>query len=331
LFPGWMVNRRVRVTLAGWFYLGLIFIFGLAAINSGNNLLYLILAVMIGALIASFWLSEMTLNDLKLSRRAPESVYAGEEFSVVYELLNQKRFFPVAGLEVLEKIEGKTTQAYFLLVRAGKSERIYAALSLATRGRAGLNELIISTRFPFGFFEKAKKIKLPGEVVVMPSLILMGADSEVSGTQAGEVHSGKKGIGSELFCFRPYVPGDHPHWIDWKATARSGEILVKENEQELEQSVALILKIPRSRPEPDSREREDLIQKAFGLSRLFLDRGFRVRLEIADRGIDFGAGVQHLKRIGWFLALFDDRENPDPGEKIRPITGPSDQCVVGGE
>jgi hypothetical protein len=67
-----------------------IFIFSFAAINTGNNLLYLILAVMISILIASFWLSEMVLNDLNLSRRLPESVFAGEEFSVVYELLNQK-------------------------------------------------------------------------------------------------------------------------------------------------------------------------------------------------------------------------------------------------
>ncbi len=324
-----MVNRKVRVTLSGWFYMGLIFVFGLAAINTGNNLLYLILSVMISILIASFWLSEMALSQLKLSRRIPEAVFAGEEFSVIYELHNARSFFPLAGVAVSEKFGGKTASGYFLLVRAGRAEQVYASITLERRGRAALNELFISTRFPFGFFDKGKRIKLPDQILVLPAGVPAGIDAEAAGLQSGMIHGGKKGPGSELLCFRPYAPGDHPHWIDWKATARSGEILVKENEQEAEQSLTIILNIPPARPEPDSPERENLIARSFALARAYLDRGYRVRLELAGRGIDFGTGLAHFRRIGFFLALFDDREHPDPGEKLTAQIVPSFECVVG--
>lgn len=330
LFPGVLVNRRVRITLAGWFYLGLIFLFGMASINSGNNLLYLILSVMISLLLASFWLSEMVLNDFKLSRILPESVYAGEEFSIIYELTNQKRFFPLAGLEIIEKIDGKTARTYFLTVLAGKTEQAFTSLRLDKRGMAKFQELLVSTKFPFGFFEKTKRVNLLDQIIVMPYPAMMKFDPAQPGTQIGNIHTGKKGQGSELFGFRDYVPGDAPHSIAWKASARSGQILVKENEQDAENSLSIILKISLKRPKPDSIEREELIRKAFGLAKVYIEQGFRVRLLIQNRGIDFGAGLQQMKRLGIFLAMFDDEAEPDSGEELTHALAPTYECVLDG-
>jgi uncharacterized protein (DUF58 family) len=326
--PGWMVNRRVRITLSGWLYNGLILFFGFSAINTGNNLLYLILAVMISLMIASFWLSEMAITDIVVSRDLPESIFAGEEFMLPYTVRSQRRFWPNAGLEVMEKVEGKNLLAYFPMVRAKKQESVYVKAVINRRGAYEFKDAIVRTYFPFGFFVKDKKLKIEGRVVVLPSPVLASLDPAQSGAQTGVVKPGQKGPGTELFGFRDYQPGDHPHWIDWKASARSSQMLVRETEQESEQSVVILLKIPLERPQPDSIDRERSIRKAYGLAKYNIDQGWRVRVQVAGRGVDFGAGMEHLKKIAHFLAMFDDLEEPNQGDQLSSPNFRAKEIVV---
>jgi len=326
--PGWIANRRVRITLSGWIYNGLIFVFGLSAINTGNNLLYLILAVMITLMLASSWLSEMSLAEIKISRELPEGVFSGEEFLVSYELENLRRFWPAAGIEVKEKFEGKSAAAYFPLVRAGKSESVYSRVSLTRRGRYKLRELLVGTAFPFGFFEKSKKITIGSEMVVLPSEISGKDESDAGAAQIGVIRPGQKGLGSELFGFREYVPGDHPHWIDWKASAKTSRLLIQETEREAEQAVIITLNLPVRRPDPDSEPRERLISKAYGLAKSFIALGWRVRVQIQERGVDFETGINHLRTIAYFLALFDDQEEPQLGGQLSPPNFPAREIVL---
>jgi uncharacterized protein (DUF58 family) len=132
-----------------------------------------------------------------------------------------------------------------------------------------------------------------------------------------------------LFGFRDYLPGDHPHWIDWKASARSSQMLVRETEQESEQSLIIILKVSLQRPEPDAMDREHLIRQAYGLAKNNIDQGWRVRVQIANQGIDFGSGIEHLKKIAYFLALFDDATEPHPGDRLTPPNFRAREIVIG--
>lgn len=329
LFPGMLVNRRVRLTASGWLYNGLVLLFGFAAINTQNNLLYLILAVMIGMMLASFWLSEMNLTEIVLSREIPETVSSGEEFMLVYKLKNLRRFWPCAGVEIIEQAGNDRVRVYFSMVRPGAEETAYAAARLSRRGKFEFREFLIQTYFPFGLFEKNKKARLQGQVVVLPSPISGEPETPMSSSLAGVIRPGQKGPGSELFGFREYVPGDHPHWIDWKASARTSQLLVEETERESEQALIISLRVSRNRPEPDSPGREALIRQAFGLAKNYIDQGFRVRLSIDQRGIDFGIGVNHLSTIAFFLALFDDPKEPYPGEDLPPPSFPAQKIVVG--
>jgi len=328
LLPGVMTNRKVRLTAAGWLYNGLVFLFGLAAINTGNNLLYLILAVMIGLMLASFWLSEMTITELNLCRELPEAVYAGEDFIIGYRLKNLRSFWPAAAVEILEQVDGRASGGFFGVVRAGFEEKSCGHAQVSRRGRFEFNEFLVRTRFPFGFFEKTKKARQRDSLVVLPRLGAAGLESAPSGGQSGMIRPGQKGPGSELFGFREYIPGDHPHWIDWKASARSRQILVQETERESEQSVIIELGVSRERPTPDSESREMLIRKGFGLAKNYLDQGWRVRVEISGRGVEFGAGPSQLRSIGYFLALFDDHFEPLTGAQLSPSPFQARKVVV---
>jgi len=329
LLPGILVNRKVRLTALGWLYNGLVLLFGFAAINTQNNLLYLIVAVMIGMMLASFWLSEMNLTEIELGRELPETVVRGEAFMLVYRLRNLRRFWPCAGLELVEQVGEEQVRVYFSMVRSGAEETAYAHVILNRRGKFELKELLVQTYFPFGLFEKSKKVHLPGRLTVLPSPVFGERETAFGAALSGASHSGQKGVGSELFGFRQYSPGDHPHWINWKASARSSQLLVEETEHESEQALVISLLVSGLRPEFDDPGREALIDRAFGLARSYLEQGYRVRLELLDRGIDFGTGPKHLQKLGLFLAMFDDPQEPCPGEELRPFQFPAQKIALG--
>ena len=321
--PGYLVNRQVKITSTGWIYLGLILFFGFASINTGNNLLYLILSVMISLLVASFLLSEMAITELLISRKIPEAVYAHEPFSIIYQVQNQRRFFPSAGIEIMETINGLQAKAYLLILKPKTTYPGFVPITLKSRGRVKFNQLLIRTRFPFGFFEKTKKAKIPKELIVLPKPFLQELPFSSSLVKSGVFNYPKKGYGSELFGFRPYLAGDHPHWIDWKASAKTAQILVQETEQDAEHSLAIILNISLIRPVPDSFTREKLISQGFGLAKFYIEKGYRVRVQVQNVGIDFGAGLNHLKKIAYFLALFDDPNENFQKEKLSSL---NDSC-----
>lgn len=321
--PGYLVNRQVKITLTGWIYLGLILFFGFASINTGNNLLYLILSVLISLLLASFLLSEMAITELIVSRRIPEAVYADEPFSIIYQAQNQRNFFPSAGITIIETINDNQVSAYFLILQPKTTYPGFAPITLKSRGRVKFNQLLIRTRFPFGFFEKTKKVKIPDELIILPKPLLKDLPFCSAPVKPGVFNYPQKGLGAELFGFRPYLPGDHPHWIDWKASAKSAQILVQETERESEQFLAIILNIPLIRPVPDSPAREKLISQCFGLAKFYIEQGYKVRAQAPNSGVDFGAGLNHLKKIAYFLALFDDPKENFPKEKLSPL---NDSC-----
>ena len=71
--------RRIRFTSGGVvFTLGTIAV-GFAAMNTGNNLLYLLLGSMLGFIAVSGWLSEQAIRGLRVERRAPRAVTVGQE------------------------------------------------------------------------------------------------------------------------------------------------------------------------------------------------------------------------------------------------------------
>src|ERR1043166_7818399 len=72
--------RRLSFTREGRLIVILSVGVGFAAINTGNNLLYLLLGWLLSFIIASGLLSEMTLKRLTVERRPPARVFAGAAF-----------------------------------------------------------------------------------------------------------------------------------------------------------------------------------------------------------------------------------------------------------
>ncbi len=98
----------------------------------------------------------------------------------------------------------------------------------------------IRSRFPFGFFEKTRQIEAASEIVVYPSVTPAEQFYEVLPLLSGEMASFVRGRGHELHSLREYVPTDSARFVDWKVSAKSARLMVREFAREDERRVMLV-------------------------------------------------------------------------------------------
>src|ERR1700733_5230782 len=128
--------RRLSFTREGRIIVILSVGVGFAAINTGNNLLYLLLGWLLSFIIASGILSEMTLKRLSVSRRPPPRIHAGEPFLMEVVIENAKPSRSSFSIEV-EDLVGRVPidkRCYFLKIPAGKTQRTSYRHTFARRG-----------------------------------------------------------------------------------------------------------------------------------------------------------------------------------------------------
>ncbi len=317
LIPAWLFNRKVRITRSGAAFVGLVAAVTMAAFNTGNNMLYLVLAMMLGALLVSFMLSEYIIRDIRLDRESPRTVIEGESFRVRYLVENRKALIPSYGLMIGEKLGETPSLAVMPYLRAG-GKSVCRGLTLAERrGRLDFHDTVIATRAPFGWFVKEKKVPLSGRLAALPRTDPGQVDRDAM-SALGELRPvGKPGQGDELFGFRPYQRGDPVKDIHWKTSARMGELMIRQREAETERRARIVLAVSRTPPPGRDPAREDLVRRAASLCEAMIDDGWTVRVEIAGVGVDYGSSPGHLLAILEFLALFDDPEAP-AGEQLKP-------------
>ena len=295
------------------------FAIGMAAINTGNNLLYLILAMMLSFIILSGILSEQTLRHLKIERTLPAHPFAGNPTPIAVHLRNGKRRFSSFSFLVQEgkqsDIESKPLYIYHLGPR--KNLVLTSQILFHKRGLHHLKGIRFETTFPFGFFEKSLFSKNPDDVVVFPKLIslpdhivtLLGGLGD-----SREVHL--PGHGSNVRNLREYTPCDDARAIHWKASARQGGLLVKEFEHEEQQQLILSLYNFTAQPADDIKRAalEHAVSLAASLAHHWLMLGHSLELQTLSGGIPMGNGHAQLLDVFRFLAMIQPVEEPKPFE-----------------
>ncbi len=226
---GW---RRIRFTAGGAAFTVGTTAVGFAALNTGNNLLYLLLGSMLGFIAVSGWLSEQAIRELHVERQIPRAVTVGRELVLTYHVRNHKRRLPSLAVELYE--EGLAEPAFLSHVPAGGRARAQSSNGFVRRGVYPLETLTLSTSFPFGLFRKERDLRLPGEVVVWPRHDLAVRDPAPRAgrlPKAGRSPRGSLGWRGEYRSLRGYRRGDDPRDIHWKSSARLRRPVVREYEQ----------------------------------------------------------------------------------------------------
>ena len=235
-----------RLTRDGIIYLAAIFILIFAALNTGNNLLFMILACCLAAILISGVLSRTVLTGVELKFDLPEHIFAGQPVLAELELRNLKPIWPSFSLRVIgdpDKRLGQilTRPVFFPYIPRKSSARQKVELQFPRRGVYRQDAFGIRTRFPFGFFEKTCRVDSDIEIVVYPEVTPTEQFYEVLPLLSGEMASHFRGRGHELHSLREYAPTDSARFVDWKVTARIGRLVVREFAREDERRVMLVL------------------------------------------------------------------------------------------
>ncbi|HUC54857.1 MAG TPA: DUF58 domain-containing protein [Candidatus Cybelea sp.] len=241
-------KMEYRVTFEGWIYLGGVVLVALAALNTGNNLLFLILSSLIAIVLMSGILSSITLTGVGMRLVLPEHIFAGQPVRAMIELQNEKLTLPSFALRV-EATKAKhapaaallETPVYFPYLPKNDCVQQTIPVTFPRRGVYRQETFRIVTRFPFGFLRKARQLNLKTEALVYPTVESSPEYLEILLGLQGAIESVSKGRGQDLYALRGYVPTDSARHVHWKASARSGSLMVREFTREDDCRVLLVL------------------------------------------------------------------------------------------
>src|SRR5262249_40345057 len=126
-----------HVTREGWMYFAAVMVVFFAAINTANNLLYMVLSALLAVLVLSGFMSGLNFRFLRLEARLPSHCFAGEPFPIAIEVRNEKRVFPTFSMQ-FDPVENTTIAFscfYIPVVRALKKTSQNRQARITRRGR----------------------------------------------------------------------------------------------------------------------------------------------------------------------------------------------------
>jgi uncharacterized protein (DUF58 family) len=344
------IDLPVRLTKGGLIFLGVVAIVGFAAWNTGNNLLFIVLSLLVSTLFVGWVAARVTLRDLVVSARFPDHIFAGEPAPVIVTLRNTKRFLPSFSVMVeargpqsgppakrkrrrKRKRYAKRTLSYFMYVphRAAAEQRVEQVFE--KRGHELITGFELSTHFPFGFFRRRRRLRARDvDIIVYPKPEALSDELHLLPMNAGRLISTRRGAGHDLLSLRAYQPQDDLRHIDWKATARARGLIVRQFAAEDERRVTLALDA-HPRIGVEEKEAGECFERGITLAASlvshFIDERAEVRLVIGTESGRYGGGIEHLHTCLKRLALAEpDFQAPGDGALHAEFVGTTSSSSI---
>src|SRR3979409_1287569 len=320
----------IEVTAGGVIFVVILVIVAFAAWNTGNNLLFMVFSLMLSTIFVSWAAARSALRDLTVSARFPDHIFAGEAAEVIVTVRNGKLLLP--SFSILVEMRGtfdrvplkkrrrarsrKITLGYFIYVphRAAGEQSLEQVFP--RRGHVLVNGFEISTRFPFGFFRHRRRLGARDvDIVVYPKPEPVTDELNLLPLHTGQTPSLRRGAGHDLLLLRDYQPRDDLRHIDWKATARSRHLTVREFTAEDERRITIVLdtRLTDDIDEENFRIRfESGVTQTASLVQHFIDERAEVCLVTGMERGRFGTGQEHLYTCLRRLALVQPTLAPGP-------------------
>ncbi|MBI5694514.1 MAG: DUF58 domain-containing protein [Nitrospirae bacterium] len=304
-------SRSLTFTPLGWRFILISLGVGLAAVNSGSNLLYLVVAMMLSMVLISGVLSEQAISGLRVTRRLPDAVYALTPVQVRYTVVNRKKLMPSFGLAVSDYWPGgpdgaSRPGAYILKLGPGEEGSAAASVVAPARGRWSITGTEVTTSFPFGLFRKTQRVAREEVKLVYPHIRELGGDElEPLAGGLGEEPAPRRGQGGGLHGLRGYQRTDDARHIHWKRSAGRDTLMVKEFEAEETRAVRVVFdNHAPERPAPDyeTRFEEAVTRAASVVHHLLTDRDVPVSFVSRDAYIPPGSGQAQYRLVMETLA-----------------------------
>jgi uncharacterized protein (DUF58 family) len=313
------VPERIRPTKVGVWYVLAALVVGIAATNTGNNALYIVLAVMLGVLVVSGLSSRVNLRGLDFEVSPPDEVFANRPFHVRLTVRNAGLLAP-RWLLVFSLGERGQPLLVPYLPRRGAS-RGFLEMLVSRRGRHRFSAVHASSIFPLGLFHKGLRYRADVEVLVYPELYPAATSAAERSAARGDGYVQRVGWGHDLHSLRAFRQGDDPRRIHWKQTARTGDMVYTEREAEEGKRLSIVFDNAVGELAAGEQEArfERLVCEAATAAVDYLARGFEVELVTRRERLPFAGGVLQRRAVLEVLALV----GPCPLD-AHPLLGASD-------
>lgn len=208
-------------------YIGMTLLLGFAAVNTGNNLLYLLVSALLGFMAVSGWLGQRNLRSLRIKINLPKEIFAGQPTLIGIQLLNQRTKLPA----FLIRIHLGDSFPLFPQIFANASAKRSLMLSWPERGQQQIEHLWVDSCFPINFFVRSLRIEVKQKLLVFPCPLAAEPPIAVGDNalrhQAIRSVSGDSG---DLRGIHDYRGGEPLKAIHWKLSARDHRLKVKQHE-----------------------------------------------------------------------------------------------------
>ncbi|MCX8164084.1 MAG: DUF58 domain-containing protein [Aquificaceae bacterium] len=281
---------KVRVNRAGLVFIGITIFLGIAAVNTANNLLYLVVSYMLSFMLLSGFFSLYNLRGLEVILLPPEEVYAGMEAYTRVIIKNHKRL-----PSFLIEIRNDKSGCNFPLVKKEAEDTIKTIFE--KRGFCKALQVEVASSFPIGLFERFYRLEVPINVIVFPKPLpseKMPIKTHKEKYENTHLYSRKQGY-EELRGIREYT-NEPIKLIHWRLSAKTGNLYVKEMSEETAPPITLSLECVDG----------NLEEKISKLTHLIIEltyQGRFVGLELPNKTIEPNTGTPHKRKLLTELAL----------------------------
>lgn len=267
---------------------------GFAAVNTGNNLLYLLVSALLGFMTVSGILGRGNITGLEVAVEPPDEVYDGVPTLLRVRLENRRRFLPA----FLIRASVREGTVLFPFVDRGASASAVVSTVFRGRGRQSVGPARICSNFPINFFVRCRPSEGESRVAVFPSPVSTRAlGAEECGGPQGETPTPARGIEGEMHGIADYR-GEPLKLIHWKLSARHDDLKVRELSAVAREPVVVE---PARLP---GRDLEERLRRASFLLNRYQRENRPVGLKLGERVIAPAAGRAHKLRLLTELATY---------------------------
>jgi uncharacterized protein (DUF58 family) len=346
-------NTRNRLTRLGWQFM-LIGMFGLLGGSlNGLNLLIVVAAMTLGVLLAQWRVSRSSIESVRVDRRIPSEVFAGKPARIRYQVSNRHRLMPLWLICLSDQImrtgsdttssdsshhtPAPTTNVHSIhtgvgLLLPSQATSAYLDITFQHRGRYQMGQWRVSTTAPFALSTAWRESTDEEEFVdVYPRLLSLNRSwRQLLPTKLGNVSSSahRQGHADEIFFgLREYRRGDSRRHIHWRTTARIGDLVVRQFEQQRRLDLCFLVDAhcPTSATETDAPHQH--VELAISLAatlvvQLFGGSGSQIMLSVAGQQNETcggGFSREALRRMLQILARAQTTETPDLDQSLEQV------------
>lgn len=321
-------GRTFRFTREGKVFVAVTLGVGIASINTGNNLLYLVLGLLLSLLLVSGTLSDLALWGLSITRSPPKRLFAGQVALFEVSLENRKKRLPSFSVEVEDlaaEEKAADRRCFFLKVTAGGTQATTYRRTPLKRGPLLMSHVIARTRYPFGLIEKGQRTIHEEALVVYPALIKTETPNVRGMSRGQDAPLARPGGGTEVLGLRDYQRGDEAKAIHWRRSANLDRIVVRETARESRGRLSLLVDQRPSEASDWPEAFERVVGRAAYLAEWALAQGLSVEVLVRGGRSPMLNPSSSPDAIWHFLAML---ESVDTDEDFPPIQSMSQRVLV---